>query len=66
MQYASSPCCRPLVVFSGEAGEIGDTTAEEAMPWTMTIRIMATMAETIVTMVETMTTIIKSTLQSAR
>ena len=41
-------------------------TEAAAMPWIMTIRIMATTVETTVTMVETMTTIIKSTRQSAR
>jgi hypothetical protein len=63
MQYASSPCSPRPVVFSREAGETG---AEEAIPWTLTIRIMATTVETTVTMVETMTTIINSTRQSAR
>jgi hypothetical protein len=65
MQYASSPCCPPLVVFSGEAGETGDTTAAAAISWIMSIRIMATKVETTVTMAETMTTIIKPTRQSA-
>jgi len=66
MQYASSPCSARPVVFSREAGETGDTTAEEVIPLIMTIRIMVTRVEITVTMVETMTTIIKSTRQSAR